>query len=370
MTRSDIIKKIYSKQLIQLLKGFFDYNIMAHFRPLPPRHILMPITYRCNARCVMCNIWKMPIKAELTIGQIDQILADDIFRSVETLTITGGEPILRDDLVELVALFIGKLTRLNQLTITTNGLLPDKTIQFIQKIAQTCLKNNIHLSVSVSVDGVGEVHDRIRGIPGAFEKIEKAISQLKELQKEYGFYLGGGCVVQPSSLHNLSDLEQWHKKNDFDGSFQLLGFHETYVANLEKKDEISFTEKDKKALLTFIEKRAKDRSLFNFQSYYWHDMLQMYKHGKPRKTVCPMMMDAFVLDAYGDVYWCLSEPEAKIGNCLSGPSCSDIYYSPDNLKVRKYIRENKCPNCNSGCLTRFGIRSEIFGYLWYLLLRQ
>jgi MoaA/NifB/PqqE/SkfB family radical SAM enzyme len=311
----------------------------------------------------------MPVRDELSITQWEQILSDNIFSSIETLTITGGEPVLRTDLVELVDLFARRLIHLNQLSITTNGLLPDRTTKFIQNIARICLQNDIQLSVSVSVDGIGEVHDKIRGIAGAFNKIETTILQLKDLQEAYSFYLGGGCVVQDSNLDNLSSLEEWHKKMDFSGDFQLLGFHESYVSNLDKKEEIDFTDKNREILLSFIEKKARDKSLFKFNSYYWYDMLRMYKYGKPRKTICPMTMDAFVLDAYGDVYWCLSEPEAKIGNCISGLSCSEIYYNPHNLKIREYLKKNKCPTCNSSCLTRFGIRNNPLAYLLFLLFK-
>ncbi|KPL16039.1 MAG: hypothetical protein AMJ93_16155 [Anaerolineae bacterium SM23_84] len=108
-------------------------------------------------------------------------------------------------------------------------------------------------------------------------------------------------------------------------------------------------------------------------------MLKMYRDGRPRQTPCPFALDSFVLDAYGDVYYCLSE--RKIGNCLAfGTTCgvsqthkvsnsapvSAIYYDLENLAFREELTRSACLQCNSGCFVNVGIKKDLKKYLLFL----
>jgi hypothetical protein len=103
-------------------------------------------------------------------------------------------------------------------------------------------------------------------------------------------------------------------------------------------------------------------------------MLAMYRDGRTRQTPCPFAVDSFVIDAYGDMYYCLSE--RKIGNCLAkteeDPSlrqpCTAIYYDPDNLAFRDELARTVCQRCNSGCFVNVGIKKDLKKYLLFLAL--
>ena len=92
------------------LRGFFEYHIVDRFKTLPPRELMLVATYRCNARCVMCNIWKMR-KDQLSVEQFAEVLSDPLFRKVQIVNVTGGEPTLRTDLDQIVRLLVEKLSR-------------------------------------------------------------------------------------------------------------------------------------------------------------------------------------------------------------------------------------------------------------------
>ncbi len=396
MQRS-FLKKLFTARWDVILCGFYDYNILRHFRTLPPRQLQINVTYHCNARCTMCNIWQMEERKELSLEDFSRLLDDSIFTGIERLTLSGGEPTLRRDLVPLTELFMDKMPRLVSLTLITNGLAVERILADSRAMIGLCAERGIHFNVSVSLDGVGPVHDEMRNVPGAFARVERCLMGLKELQtaprhplggEERLFWLGAGCVITRKNLYHLRELQAWCDARGIELGFQLVGFHETYVANVERRGDLDFDEADRQHLFEFLEELAVTRSPSDFMAYYWDDMLRMYRDGRPRHTPCPFAVDSFVLDAYGDMYYCLSE--RKIGNCLAqqtarhglaelrdgqsasdssasmGP-CSTIYYAPGNLAFRDELTRSACLRCNSGCFVNVGIKKDLKGYLWFLL---
>src|SRR5687767_13914860 len=63
-----------------------------------PKVVQLPVTYRCNSKCVMCNIWQMDYSNEMTTEEFSRFLKDDIFSRVEAVGINGGEPSLVKEL--------------------------------------------------------------------------------------------------------------------------------------------------------------------------------------------------------------------------------------------------------------------------------
>jgi hypothetical protein len=229
----------------------------------------------------------------------------------------------------------------------------------------------------------------MRNVPGAFERVEKCLTGLKELQEEHPFWLGAACVITRKNLYHLRELQAWCAARDIELGFQLVGFHESYVANVDRRDDLDFGVADREYLFQFLKQLAEVHSTSDFLAYYWDDMLKMYRDGRARRTPCPFSIDSFVLDAYGDMYYCLSE--RKIGNCLDasvvpadsavrdnravdssrfGGPCSAIYYDTQNLAFRERLTRSVCLKCNSGCFVNVGIKKDLKGYLGFLLKRS
>jgi MoaA/NifB/PqqE/SkfB family radical SAM enzyme len=376
-----------------IARGVFDYNVTRHFGTLPPRQLQINLTYRCNARCTMCNIWQMQERPEMTAEDFSLVLQDPLFQGIERLTLAGGEPSLRRDLVTLTELFVHGMPRLTSLTLVTNGLAVERVLADAQAMLDLCSARGIGFNVSVSLDGVGQVHDEMRNIPGAFLKVERCLIGLKDLQKSKPFWLGAACVITHKNLRGLNELQAWCAERGIDLGFQLVGFHESYVANVERRSELDFDAADRVQLLTILQGLSAGRTPSNVMSYYWNDMLRMYRDGRPRQTPCPFTLDSFALDAYGDMYYCLSE--RTIGNCLAAvgkapcssasdssagrevpvptgrtparAACSAIYYDPQNLAFRRELARTACQRCNSACFVNVGIKKDLKKYLAFLV---
>lgn len=364
MRRNGTVRGMLSKDWKGLAEGVFDYNVRRHLSVLPPKQMQINITYRCNARCEMCNIWQMDTRGEMTMDQWRTTMQDPIFTTIERLTVAGGEPTLHPQILDLLTLFMKAMPRLRSLTLITNGFLPRRTVEQVETIARLCRDRDVNLSVSVSIDGLEEMHESVRHIPNAFAKTRDTLLALQGLQAEFGFWLGVGTVVYRKNLYNVRDVRDWCEAQGIPCTLQVVGFHESYVANTDQQDELDFTEEDRAYLLELLEELAADRSPGNVMSYYWRDLIQMYGNGASRSTPCPFAVDAFVLDSFGDVYYCLSE--RKIGNCLGEQSVSDLYCAPENLEFRRWMTSHSCLSCNSACFVHTGLKKDLKKLAWYM----
>jgi MoaA/NifB/PqqE/SkfB family radical SAM enzyme len=130
---------------------------------------VVAVTYRCNARCTVCDIWKKESRADEEIAPSDYAWLP---RSLRSVNVSGGEPFLRDDLVEIVSAIERACPRA-RVVISTNGLMPSRI--------EAMMAEMTHIAVRVSIDGVGAKHDEIRGIEGAYDTALDTVRRLRGL---------------------------------------------------------------------------------------------------------------------------------------------------------------------------------------------
>ena len=146
-----------------------------------PYKLTFSITYSCQSKCLTCNIWQIKPKGELDLREI-RAFADKnpYFKWIE---ITGGEPFLRSDIVDIVKAFAESSKSLYVLTMPTNSLCRlESEIERIEEILKIGIPK---VSITLSLDGYGELHDKIRGIPGNYSRVMAMAKKLKELQATY-----------------------------------------------------------------------------------------------------------------------------------------------------------------------------------------
>lgn len=358
----------YKRKLRKALswsKGFLEYSLVSKLKSLPPKSMIINLTYWCNSRCTMCNIWKMKPKNELSFEEWQRIMDDKIFHQIESLTISGGEPTLSKDFLKLAELFMDSMPKLKTLGVITNGFQTELIVSKLTKLAKLCKKRKIHLSISVSIDGIGKMHERVRRIPNAFDKSKKTLMKLNKLKSKYDLSVGSGSMILKQNLSEIDKTEKWFEAKKIPLNFQIVGFHDTFVKNLDTQNKVDFINKQTKKLVEVLKRLAKPQYWRDFRAYYWQDMVEMYEKKKPRTTPCPFLKDHFVLDSFGDVYYCLSVK--KIGNVREGKSVSEVYYSPENVKFRRSLPKTHCQGCNSGCNTDEAIAKDMKKYLWFRL---
>lgn len=166
-----------------------------------PLNITISPSPKCNSRCLTCNIW-MKREDELTLDEWDKVLAS-LGDAPYWFTISGGEPLMYPGIVNLAKL-VYQHNRPGIINIPTNAILksgPDRVEQILSGCPDT------QVIINLSLDGVGEKHDIIRGVPGNFAKFEERLAQYFELRDSYpNLTVGIHSVISVFSVGHLDEL--------------------------------------------------------------------------------------------------------------------------------------------------------------------
>ena len=196
----------------------------------PPRLLTHTLTFRCNARCSMCDSWKKQGHHDLTLTEIQNIYEQ--LPPLDAVRLTGGEPFLRTDLPQIVAMAQSFL-KPQLIHITTNGFLTQKIIEFCQNRTHT-----IPLHLLISLDGRDSFHDSIRGVPGAFQRVMKTLITIVQQAKEWNV-----IPAINQTILDESGFEAYHELNQL---IQPLGIaHQVVVAYAESATYTESSQKNK-----------------------------------------------------------------------------------------------------------------------------
>lgn len=152
-----------------------------------PRVVTHTVTFRCNAKCVMCDSWRLPGQDELTTDEIERIYAE--LPTVDVLRLTGGEPFLRKDLGAIVSLGVRHLDP-RFVHITTNGFLTSRIVDLVER-----RDRSVPLQLLISIDGVGGKHDEVRGVPESFGRAMETLAALAPRREELNLQLAVNQTV-------------------------------------------------------------------------------------------------------------------------------------------------------------------------------
>jgi MoaA/NifB/PqqE/SkfB family radical SAM enzyme len=170
---------------------------------LMPLNLTVSVTYRCNSRCLTCRVYERKAD-ELTASEFDRVFAS-LGRAPYWYTMSGGEPFLRPDLPTIC----GSAYRHNHpgiINIPTNGLLSDRIPAIVEEIARTCARSQV--IVNLSIDDVGERHDRIRGVPGNFDKVVETYRGLRELDAP-NLTVGIHTVISVLNVDRIPEIHEY-----------------------------------------------------------------------------------------------------------------------------------------------------------------
>ena len=148
------------------------------------------VTYRCNARCSMCNRYKAPSRPEeeLTVETIRKL------PKMNFVNVTGGEPFIRQDLEDIIRELY---TKTDRVVISTNGFFTDRILDLCDKFPK--------LGIRISIEGLEETNNAIRGLPDGFNR---GYTTLKKLVEKHHPDVGFGMTVQDKNAPDLVPLYQ------------------------------------------------------------------------------------------------------------------------------------------------------------------
>ena len=325
-----------------------------------PYKLTFSITYSCQSRCATCNIWTIKPNNELSLKEIMAFAEKN--RSFKWIEITGGEPFLRGDLAEIVSAF-NENSKPYLVTMPTNSLC---NISLIKNQILKILELGIpKLSITVSLDGYKELHDKIRGVKGNFDKAITVFKMLQELQQDHPnlFFVFG---------YTLSKFNQGMFEKTFESvkkeipSINYNNFH----VNLGQISDIYYSNSEislipDNALVTAeLKKIRKNRKIEIgaiplIENAFLKGLEKYSETG--RAPVKSRSLDASLfLDSYGNVFPSIMWNK-KIGNIRDVEyDLSRLWNNADAEMARSDIKEGKDPENWTACEAYQSIIGDIF----------
>ncbi len=293
-----------------------------------PVDAVLAVTYDCDSRCVMCNIWKSPHVEHLPPKTFAGLPA-----SLKTINISGGEPFLRDDLPEII-FHVKSACPSSKIIISTNAMQPEK----IGFTTHEIVKCDPKIGIGISVDGVEKMHDGMRGVKGAFEK---AMHTLELCEKEG---VRNIRLAFTATSRNISHLERVldlsrEKKVEFTCAIAQNSEHyfkTDFNLGIQDAQELKrqFNRLISSQLAGFHPKR--------WARAYFARGLYEFAANKKRILECRAGSDFFFLDPTGDVYCCNVLP-AVMGN-IAETDFATLWTGARANAVRERVAR-----CQEGC---------------------
>ncbi len=288
--------------------------------PLPVSMNLL-ISEVCNLSCIFCEFKTMENPRIMALDSAEKIIDAAHALGVKELNITGGEPLTHPDIIEIM----DKAYRKGLfLLLSTNGMLLER---YAEKLGR--FKDAIY--VSVSIDGMEELHDELRDRKGAFQRAIGGIESLKRYLEgdkiEITFVATNRNLHQVIDAFKLSrDLGIYFNLNPVQGQ---RDFYPRLPCDIKRYREA----------IAYLRSRdyrvARNWFYYRFAPLYW---------SSPRLPVrCGGLAYSFGVDVMGNLKpCCVWEYPHSVGNLLS-EDILDLWRSPDALMIRRSIFEGKCP---------------------------
>jgi len=282
---------------------------------------IIAVTYRCNAHCTMCYTWRHPSDKKLEISAKDLVSLPQMIR----LNVTGGEPFLKDDLGEILEVVKKKARRV---VISTNGFLTKRTLEVMSR--------HKDVGIRISVDGMEEVHDAIRGFKGANQKSLETLRGLKDLGLKD---LGIAVTISDQNATDLVPLFRLAEREGVELATAVL--HNAYY--FHKEDNVivnkEFVGEEIRKLMTAYLGSSHPKDWF--RAYFTQGLVD-HVNGKPRTLKCTMATDSFFVDPFGYVRPC-NVMNLPFGN-IKEKSFQEIWAGPEAEEARKKVAVCK-ENC-------------------------
>lgn len=325
-----------------------------------PYYVDFSVTPFCNLKCSFCSAsadGKCSKEVVMSLEQIEDIFNQFDENNIMRVSIEGGEPFLRDDILEIL-----ELTNKHMFScyVNTNATL------ITEEVARRISTSGVD-KLCISIDGPEEIHDKSRGVKGTFKKVENAIRYLQKYN------------VPIDAIITLTKINADYLFQTFD-VIKKLGIENVAIMLLASVGKASQNIKDisleykewKKILLKLTTLKKENKLPINLRivqtgeaSFPWEIYLPLVEADReedlsvwiPQSTVstlekndfgCTAGKENLAIDGYGNVFGCslmISHNELCAGNILQ-ESLSDIW---NFSAVFAKMRDNKLQHIEGSC---------------------
>lgn len=326
-------------------------------RPVNPLTLTFSVTAACQSRCLTCNIGNVYLanpklaKQNLSLDEIEKVFKS--LGKIYFFNVSGGEPFMRPELAEIIRLACIHL-KPRLIHIPTNAISPrfiDKTTRKILEYMAEYAPASTPISIKPSIDGIGAMHDYVRGVEGNFELLEQTIDVLLAIRKENPrLHVDLGTVISNYNIHHLDDIEDWvhsrgiesyrHEIAEQRAEFHNLGDPITPPVETYEKLTAGFKEK---ILNNISNKSWLTRTTEAVRLVYYDVAIQILKE-KKQVTPCYGGISNIHMNYNGDIWpCCVLGSDNRMGNVRESEyDIQALLRSSEAAKARKYIADGNC----------------------------
>jgi polysaccharide pyruvyl transferase WcaK-like protein len=300
-----------------------------------PKVINLQATDTCNSRCVMCNIWRDGRNDFISLADLKDELSKSFYQEVRHVGVTGGEPTLHKGLVDLYSLLPTSLSNLAGASFITHGLQSNRAVSVYSQTNEIYRALNLSFSGMVSIDGVGEMHDKVRGKVGAFAAASNTLLELRRRSID----VIAACTIVKSNVFGLHNLLAWSKSNNIYTRFRVAEFINRLYNDSCGPEIKSFNAAERKHLIAFFHLLLDGYETNDSVKRTYKSIISIL-NGGPRLTNCPYSRgEAVNMDSQSSLACC-----APKGHSIPAfPEEAETHAALDNQ--RGEIRNKHCPSC-------------------------
>jgi Fe-coproporphyrin III synthase len=312
-------------------------------RPPSPNRVVLDVTRRCNLRCRMCHTWRAPSEGELTLAEIEDLLAS--LPRLVWLDVTGGEPFVRGDAEAVLAAAIERPPALQVLHFQTNGWASERIVR--TTAATRARRAGVELIVTVSIDGPAAVHDAIRGRAGAFER---ALATVRGLWPLPGVEVHVGTTITPDNAEVVEELgallldavpgfhaRRWH------WNWAQVSRH--FYGNEHLRAQPRVPPGD--LLQRLRRRRGLPRGMVELMEQLYLLHLEFVQRGEPSGIPCQALRSTVFVSPEGVLYPCHLY-DRPLGS-LREHDLGTLWASEPVAQARRDIEALACGGCFSAC---------------------
>ncbi|HHT9117003.1 MAG TPA: radical SAM/SPASM domain-containing protein [Candidatus Hypogeohydataceae bacterium YC38] len=331
------------KLYLNLLKHILFNNL--NIIPTPSLCTFL-VTWRCELKCYMCRIPGLKDKSEMDTSQVKAIFND--LNTLDVVRITGGEPFVREDLPEIVQHII-RTSNPSTIMINTNGFQTSKIIDFAEAMGSP------RFHFRISLDAVGERHDEIRCLRGAFQRAYDTLKGLVKLREGLGFCVGVNITITKRNIDQIEPLQRLCQGLGVDLQYQMAR-DDRYLLEPNDGDfrqsEFSFFDPlSEEELAEIVEGISRDTRSYNFKEglvkrYFNEGLRNRLLYGKKTpNTRCVALTSHIRILPNGEVPICIHS-NTRVGD-LTKQSLREIWFGKGIEHYREMVRN--CPGCWMPC---------------------
>jgi len=317
-----------------------NYNSPMNEYSFKLEKLRISLTTRCNLNCIKCDIPKMK-KVELDTNQIKNAIKDASKLGAKSISLTGGEPTVREDIFDIIRYASKKNMEVGMVT---NGTLVDEN--FAIELAKSGLDH-----INVSLDGLKEKDEKIRG-KGNFEKTVNAIKHLNGRISSISIET---VILKENYLYLTDVLKLASNLNIKNISFQLFSDRFLIQKNKKRISNLEIKGNEIEKLKREIDKLIILSKLYgiNINDKYLQlvpDYLSKNLNFLLMKQNCLAPFRQFAISPNGDVKTCWAYD--VIGN-IHKDSLTKLCSSINLNKLLESVKNGNCPGCLLVCYQKF-----------------